>query len=152
MSGLPNTLRTVAAATDNPDIAAGAQVVVCDEECLVRSVQSERDRQRLEVSGTSRLVRDKSHTPILATTLTLERTVMTEPTPCLHRQRHTVGIEFGVTAHASAGWSSGGQRLAGRVRSPHELITSPNLRVRGFMRFRQRWAGSRLVAAWRERT
>ena len=43
-----------------PDIAAGAQIVVRDEEWLVRSVrQTEHDGLRIEVTGVSELVRDQ---------------------------------------------------------------------------------------------
>ncbi len=47
-------------ATTTPDIAAGAQVIVRDEEWLVRSVRgTERDGLRVEVTGSSELVRDR---------------------------------------------------------------------------------------------
>ncbi|MCA1677376.1 MAG: helicase, partial [Actinobacteria bacterium] len=47
-------------AQDVPDIAAGAQVEIRDEEWLVRSVRrTERDGLRLEVTGASELVRDQ---------------------------------------------------------------------------------------------
>ncbi len=59
-AGLGRYPGRVIAGGDVPDIAAGAQVEIRDEEWLVRTVRrTERDGLRLEVTGASELVRDQ---------------------------------------------------------------------------------------------